>query len=115
MRTLTELDVLTDAVGTPEDFTTDTNLRPVTWTFDYLRAIAGLVAAVSITGLLLYAVSRQRRQLPAYVMLRRMGMSSRGYRRSLTIELTALGGWAWVTGSVAGILCLTVASCTCPR
>lgn len=110
MRTLTELDVLTDAVGTPEDFTTDTNLRPVTWTFDYLRAIAGLVAAVSITGLLLYVVSRQRRQLPAYVMLRRMGMSSRGYRRSLTIELTALGGWAWLTGSVAGILCLTAAT-----
>ena len=108
--TLAATDVLTDDVVQPEAFIDATTLLPVTWTFDYLRALSALVATLSIAGLLLFLAARQQRQEVSYVMLRRMGMSTRAYRRSLLYEIGALSAWAWVAGCVTGTAALAVAT-----
>ena len=102
--------VLTDDVVEPEAFIDATTLLPVTWTFDFLRALSTLVATLSIAGLLLFLAARQQRQEVSYVMLRRMGMSARAYRRSLLYEVGALSGWAWLAGCSSGAAALAVAT-----
>jgi len=108
--TLTDTGVLTDDVVEPTAFIDATSLLPVTWTFDFLRALSALVATLSIAGLLLFLAARQQRQEISYVMLRRMGMSVRAYRRSLLYEIGALTGWAWLAGCVTGSAALAAAT-----
>ena len=102
--------VLTDDVVQPEEFVDAATLLPVTWTFDFLRALSTLVAGLSTAGLLLFLAARQQRQETSYVMLRRMGMTARTHRRSLLLEIGALSGWAWLIGSATGVAALAVAT-----
>ena len=102
--------VLTDGVVEPAAFIDATTLLPVTWTFDFLRALSALVATLSIAGLLLFLAARQQRQETSYVMLRRMGMTARAHRRSLLYEIGALSGWAWLAGCATGAAALAVAT-----
>ena len=102
--------VLTDDVVQPQAFVDATALLPVTWTFDFLRALSTLVATLSIAGLLLFLAARRQRQETSYVMLRRMGMTARTHRRSLLIEIGALSGWAWLVGCATGAAALAVAT-----
>ena len=102
--------VLTDDVRQPEAFVDATTLLPVTWTFDFLRALSTLVATLSIAGLLLFLAGRQQRQQVSDVMLRRMGMTMAAHRRSLLYELGALSGWSWLIGCATGAAALAVAT-----
>jgi putative ABC transport system permease protein len=102
--------VLTDDVVQPEAFIDATTLLPVTWTFDFLRALSSLVSGLSTAGLLLFLAARQQRQETSYVMLRRMGMTVRAHQRSLLIEIGALSAWAWLAGCATGAAALAVAT-----
>ena len=94
----------------PAGFLDATSLLPVTWTFDFLRAVSILVAAVSAAGLLLFLSARQQRQQAAYILMKRMGMSRRSHLRSLLLELGTLTGWAWLTCTVTGGVALLIAT-----
>jgi len=85
------------------------NFLSVSWTFDYLQALAAFVGAVAIGGLLLYLETRQRTRVASYAMARRMGLRPGSHLRSLVLELGTLLGLAFVVGaSMAGVAVLTV-------
>jgi putative ABC transport system permease protein len=107
---LSQQSVLTDDVQQPATFLDAAGLLPVTWTFQFLQAVAVLVAAVSAAALLLFLSARQQRQQAAYVLMRRMGLTRGTSLRSLLLELGALTGWAWVTGAATGVVALLVAT-----
>lgn len=72
---------------------------PVSYTFDYLAALAVLAATVGLGGLLLYLESRSRARRLSYVIVRRMGMSRAAHLAGVGLELaTCLG-----VGLVAGL------------
>jgi len=81
----------------------NTGLLPVTWVFGYLKALAVLIGAVSVAGLVFALAARVRRRVVAYVMTRRMGMSQATHIRSLIIELALVVGAGWLAGSLAGV------------
>lgn len=60
---------------------------PVTYTFDYLTALAVLAAVAGFGGMFLYLESRSRARRLSYVMARRMGLSRFAHFGSLTLEL----------------------------
>lgn len=73
--------------------------EPVTHTFGYLAAVAGLTSAVVVVGLLLHLESRSAAHRRAYVMLRRMGLRARTHRNALLWELGGLLGAGALLGS----------------
>lgn len=92
-----------DGVGANYQITTNTfldnsGLRPITWIFDYLRALAYLVGVVALTGLTLALAARARQHALDYHMSRRMGLTRMQNTRSLTVELGALVGFGCALG-----------------
>ena len=87
-----------------------TSFASVQWTFGYLQALGLTLALIGVGGLLLYLDTRQRERVVAYAFLRRMGLSRRGHRRSVLIEvaLTLVSGYllGTVVAAVAGRLIL---------
>jgi putative ABC transport system permease protein len=83
----------------------------VQWTFGYLRALGFTLALIGVGGLLLYLDTRQRERVVAYAFLRRMGLSRRGHRRSVLLEVgvTLMSGCLLGTGlaAIAGRLILS--------
>jgi putative ABC transport system permease protein len=79
-----------------------TGLLPVTWIFDYLRALAILIGVVAIAGLVFALAARTRRRTVSYVMSRRMGLGKAAHLRSLLIELALVVGFGWLAGSGVG-------------
>jgi putative ABC transport system permease protein len=75
------------------------NFLGISWTFDYLTALAALVGLVAIGGLLLYLETRQRSRVAAYALGRRMGLSRGTHLRSLLAELGTLLITALVLGT----------------
>ncbi len=103
-----------DGVDANYQISTDTfldssGLRPVTWIFDYLRALALLTGLVAVTGLTLALAARTRQQALAYHMARRMGLGRAQNLRSLCVELGILlglgcgAGFAVASGAVASV------------
>lgn len=82
-------------------------LLPVTWAFDYLTALGGLVALLALTGLVTATAARTRRRATAYHLFRRMGMSSRTHQRAIVAELGAVVLLGLVSG--AGLAMAAVA------
>lgn len=78
------------------------NFRSVSWTFDYLQALAVLIGAVGLGGLLLYVETRQRRRVASYAMSRRMGMTAGTHVRALLVELGGLLVVAALVGAALG-------------
>ncbi|WP_084470049.1 FtsX-like permease family protein [Amycolatopsis benzoatilytica] len=62
----------------------------ITYTFAFLTAVSALVGAVVLVGLLLYLNARSRARRGAYVLLRRMGISSGAHWRALAYEVGGL-------------------------
>ncbi|WAX56242.1 hypothetical protein M6B22_17115 [Jatrophihabitans cynanchi] len=79
-----------------------TGLLPVTWIFGYLRALAILIGAVAIAGLVFSLAARTRRRTVSYVLSRRMGLRQVTHVWSLLVELTIAVGLGWLAGSGAG-------------
>lgn len=80
------------------------NFLSVSWSFGYLQALAALIGAVGLGGLLLYLEARQRSRAAAYALTRRMGLSAAGHLRSLLTELSGLLGAAFTLGAGLGWL-----------
>lgn len=80
----------------------NSGLLPITWIFGYLRALAVLIGAVAIAGLVFALNARTSRRTVAYVMSRRMGLTQGTHLRSLLIELTAVVGIGWLLGTGLG-------------
>jgi putative ABC transport system permease protein len=80
----------------------NSGLLPITWIFGYLRALAILIGAVAIAGLVFALSARTRRRTVAYVMSRRMGLTQGTHLRSLLAELTAVVGIGWLLGTGLG-------------
>ncbi|MEO9133405.1 MAG: FtsX-like permease family protein, partial [Jatrophihabitantaceae bacterium] len=76
---------------------------PVTWIFGYLRALALLIGAVAVAGLVFALGARTRRRTVSYVMSRRMGLSPATHLRSLLIELGLVVGVGWLLGTAVGL------------
>ncbi|HST67542.1 MAG TPA: FtsX-like permease family protein, partial [Mycobacteriales bacterium] len=83
----------------PAQFLGSTQLLPVTWTFGYLQALAGLIGLIGMAGLFLFLSARQRSTLVSYVLLRRLGLSRRGHLGSLTGELAGTLAVGWLLGA----------------
>ena len=83
---------------TATTFLDNTGLRPITWIFDYLRALAYLIGVVALTGLTLALAARARQHALDYHLARRMGLTRMQNTRSLTIELGALVGFGCALG-----------------
>lgn len=103
-----------DGVDANYQISTDTfldssGLRPVTWIFNYLRALALLTGLVALTGLTLALAARTRQQALAYHLARRMGLGRAQNLRSLCVELGSLlgfgcgAGFAVASGAVASV------------
>lgn len=81
-----------------DTFLDSSGLRPVTWIFNYLQALALLTGLVALTGLTLALAARTRQQALAYHMARRMGLRRAQNLRSLCLELGSLLGVGCGTG-----------------
>jgi len=85
------------------------NFLSVSWTFDYLRALAAFIGIVALGGLQLYLETRQRARIASYALAQRMGLSAAAHMRSLLAELGVLLGLALAAGLTLGwIAVLTV-------
>lgn len=82
----------------PRTFLNSTRLRPVTWIFGYLRALAYLTGLIALTALTFAFTARTRRLALSYHLARRMGLTRTAHRRSLSIELAALLTVSWTVG-----------------
>ncbi|MDT4905536.1 MAG: putative transport system permease protein, partial [Pseudonocardiales bacterium] len=80
-----------------------TGLLPVTWIFGYLRALALMIGAVAVAGLVFGLGARTRRRALSYVMSRRMGLTQRTHLLSLVIELGLVVGLGFLAGVAAGV------------
>jgi putative ABC transport system permease protein len=83
----------------PRTFLNSTRLRPVTWIFGYLRALAYLTGLIALTALTFAFTARTRRLALSYHLTRRMGLTRTAHRRSLSIELATLLTVSWTAGS----------------
>jgi predicted lysophospholipase L1 biosynthesis ABC-type transport system permease subunit len=77
-----------------------TSFASVQWTFGYLQALGLTLALIGVGGLLLYLDTRQRERVVAYAFVRRMGLSRRGHRRSVLIEVALTLGSGYVLGTI---------------
>lgn len=82
----------------PNQFLGSTQLLPVTWTFGYLQALAGLIGLIGMAGLFLFLAARQRSTLVSYVLLRRIGLTRRAHLGSLAGELGGVLALGWLLG-----------------
>ena len=87
----------------PDAFVGVTQLLPLTWTFAYLQALAGLIGLIAVAGLFLFLSARQRSTLVSYVLLRRVGLSRRAHLASLAGELAGVLAIGWLLGVVCAV------------
>lgn len=76
------------------------NLLSISWSFDYLQALAELTGLIAIGGLILYVETRARTRMASYALARRMGITRRTHARSLLIEFAALAVIAAAAGAL---------------
>lgn len=88
---------------TTNTFLDNSGLRPVTWMFTYLQALAALIGLVSLTGLTLALAARTKQRALAYHMSIRMGLTPAQDRRSLFCELGLLLAAGWSIGLGAAL------------
>ena len=84
---------------TPESVLDVANVLSISWTFDYLQALAALSGVIAIGGLLLYVETRSRTRIASYAMARRMGLRRSTHFQSLLIEFSILAGVAALCGA----------------
>lgn len=90
-----------------EEIVANTSLYPLTWTFGYVQALAGLAGIIGVLALLLYLAARQRSRTAAYALSRRMGLTRRRHLLSLVIELAVAVGTGVLLGVALARLALT--------
>jgi putative ABC transport system permease protein len=66
------------------------SFRVISWTLGMLEALGVLAGLVTAAGLLLYVQARQRGQVVAYALVRRMGLARWAHRLSTALELAGM-------------------------
>ena len=87
---------------TPHQIVTATGLLPLTWIFDYLRALAIMIGLVAVVGLVFALAARTRQRTVSYVLSRRMGLTRVAHLRALLLELSVLVGIGFLAGIGVG-------------
>lgn len=87
---------------TPQLIVSTTGLLPLTWIFDYLRALAIMIGLVAVVGLVFALAARTRQRTVSYVLSRRMGLTRTAHLRALVLELTVLVGVGYLAGIGVG-------------
>jgi putative ABC transport system permease protein len=91
------------AVTTADDFAARPELDAQTWALGYLRAVALAGGILGLVGVLLHALSQQRRRTAAALLLARMGMSRRAADASTALEIGLLTGLAVVVAALVAL------------
>ena len=81
-----------------ETYLTDPNVELATRTFSFMRTMAIAAAVLVLIGLMLYLQARQRSQVIASALARRMGLGAAAESLSLMFELAAILLFAGVLG-----------------
>lgn len=87
----------------PSTFVDHNDLLPVTWIFDYVRALAVLAGVVAVAALIFALAARTRRRTASYVLAARMGLRRRTHRFCTVVELTLVVGFGWVVGAAMAV------------
>ncbi len=75
---------------TPQEVEASPSVVALSWLYAFLRALGILTGLIVLAALVLYLAARQRGRVVSYALARRMGLTGRQHRRSLTIEITAM-------------------------
>jgi putative ABC transport system permease protein len=81
-----------------DTFLHDPSVELATRTYSFMRTIAIAAAVLVLLGLLLYLQARQRSQVIASALGRRMGFGARGEALSVSLEVLAILAFAAVIG-----------------
>lgn len=81
-----------------DTFLHDPSVLLATHTYSFMQTVALAAAVLVLLGLLLYLQARQRSQVIASALARRMGLGPRTEAMSLTLELGAILGFAALVG-----------------
>ena len=81
-----------------DTFLHDPNVLLATRTYSFMRTIAIAAAVLVLLGLLLYLQARQRSQVIASALSRRMGLAARGEALSVSLEVLAILAFAALIG-----------------
>jgi putative ABC transport system permease protein len=88
---------------TIQTFLNDPEVTLATRTFGYMRLIAIACGILALLGLVLYLQARQRSQVIAAALARRMGFGPAAQTLSLTLELVCLLGFSGVIGGTVAV------------
>jgi putative ABC transport system permease protein len=105
-RALERSRLLPEAVVSTDDVIHDPDVTVSRRTYTFLYALGLTLGFVTLLGIALYLVARQRSQAIASALSRRMGLTSRAAVISLSVELLAILGFA---GAVAGVIAIAAA------
>jgi putative ABC transport system permease protein len=84
----------TDDVRTSAEFTARPELHAQKWSLSYLRAVALAAGVLGLVGVVMHAVSQQRRRTVSALLLGRMGLRRGVANRSSGLEVGLLTGLA---------------------
>jgi putative ABC transport system permease protein len=73
-------------------------------TFSVLYILALGAGALVVVVMVMYLQARQRAQVVAYALSRRMGLRDRSYRRSLVLELAGMLGISYLIGLILSLV-----------
>jgi putative ABC transport system permease protein len=94
----------TYAIVTADQFRRDADVALATRTYSYMRIVALAAGILAVAGLLLYLQARQRSQVIASALSRRMGFDRRREMLSLSLELAAIVAFCAVVGATVALL-----------
>ncbi len=83
-------------------------ITTVIQTFLVLNALGLAAALLVMAGMLMYLQARERSQVVSYGLSLRMGMTERGHRRALALELGAMLGAAFLAGAVLALIAVSL-------
>jgi putative ABC transport system permease protein len=90
-------------VTTVDTFLHDPNVVLATRTYGFMRTVAIASAVLVLIGVLLYLQTRQRSQVIASALTRRMGLSRWTETLSLCLELAGILAFAGITGGMVAL------------
>jgi ABC-type sugar transport system permease subunit len=89
---------------TAEQVRDNPQIRSVTQTFSYLRALGLAAGLLALAGAVLYLQARHRNRVISNALARRMGLSSWSHRFALALELGALLVFSFAVGAVLAMV-----------
>jgi putative ABC transport system permease protein len=90
-------------ITTADEFAARPELDAQTWALGYLRAVALAGGVLGLVGVVLHAMSQQRRRTAAALLLARMGMSRRAADGSTALEIGLLTGLAVLVAALVAL------------